>query len=152
MRLLPGLCLLLLLGSCAGPPETLVVKQHLLRDQARDSDDEPMVRMEKERRLRGAISMVERRQRLGQHYTILWSDPKGKGLGPVEVVFEYRQGASGSRVKRMVKSFPAADVEGTAAFAVAGDDYFENGRVLAWQAKVFRGGAELAAKRSYLWR
>lgn len=111
-----------------------------------------MVRMEKERRLRGAISMEERRQRLGQYYTILWSDPKGKGLGPVEVVFEYRQGASGSRVKRMTKSFPAGDVQGSAAFAVAGDDYFKNGRVLAWQAKVFRGGTELAAKRSYLWR
>lgn len=152
MRLSAGVLGLLLLGSCADPPEILVVKQHLLRDQTRDSDEEPMVRMEKERRLRGAISMEERRQRLGQYYTVLWSDPNGGGQGPVEVVFEYRQGASGSRVKRMTKSFPASDVRGTAAFAVAGDDYFTNGRVLAWQAKVLRGGTELAAKRSYLWR
>ncbi len=152
MRLPGGLLALMLLGSCAVPSETLVVKQHLLRDQTRDSDDEPMVRMEKERRLRGAISMAERRQRLGQYYTILWSDPKGAGLGPVEVVFDYRQGASGSRVKQMTKTFPAGEAFGEATFAVAGDDYFLNGRVLAWQAKVFRGGRELAAKRSYLWR
>ena len=151
MRLSAGLLAMLLLGSCADQPETLVVKQHLLRDQTRDSDEEPMVRMEKERRLRGAISMEERRQRLGQYYTILWSDPKGKGQGPVEVVFEYRQGASGSRIKRMTQSFPAHEVQGSASFAVAGDDYFKNGRVLAWQAKVFRGRAELASKRSYLW-
>jgi hypothetical protein len=152
MRFSVGFLALVLLGSCASTPETLVVKQHLVRDQTRDSDEEPMVRMEKERRLRGAISMEERRQRLGQYYTILWSDPMGKGRGPVEVVFEYRQGASGSRVKRMTRSFPALDVQGTAAFAVAGDDYFKNGRVLAWQAKVFRAGTELAAERSYLWR
>ncbi len=143
---------LLALASCAGPRETLVVKQYLLRDQTRDSGAEPMARMEKERRLRGAISMDERRQRLGQYYTLLWSDPEGAGTGPVEVVFEYRQGATGSRVKRMAKSFPAADAEGGASFSVVGDDYFENGRVLAWQASVSRGGRELASSRSYLWR
>lgn len=129
-----------------------MVKQYFLRDQTRDSDEEPMVRMEKERRLRGAISMEERRHRLGQYYSILWSDPQGAGNGPVEVVLEYRQGASASRIKRMTKSFPASDSEGIAHFAIAGDDYFKNGRVLAWQATLTRGSHELASKRSYLWK
>jgi hypothetical protein len=140
------------LGACADRPDTLVVKQFQLRDQVRDGDDEPMVRMEKERRLRGAVSMEERRQRLGQYYTLVWSDPAGAGSGPVEVVFQYQQGATGSRVKRMTKEFPADAQEGIAEFAVIGDDYFENGRVLAWKATVSRGGRELDAKRSYLWR
>lgn len=152
MKRLPGLFVLLLLGACAGPRDPLVVKQYLLRDQARDSDTEPMVRMEKERRLRGAISMQERRQRLGQYYSILWSDPQGAGSGPVEVVMEYRQGASASRIKRMTKFFPASDGEGIAHFAVAGDDYFKNGRVLAWQVKLIRGGREISSRRSYLWK
>lgn len=129
-----------------------MVKQFLLRDQVRDRDEEPMVRMEKERRLLGAVSMEERRQRLGQYYTLLWSDPAGAGQGPVEVVFQYQQGASASRVKRMTKSFPADAAEGIADFAVIGDDYFTNGRVLAWQASVLRGGRELASRRSFLWR
>ncbi len=146
------LLLVILLGACAGPRDSLVVKQFQLRDQTSNKGDEPMVRMEKERRLRGAVSMEERKGRLGQYYTILWSDPSGAGEGSVEVIFQYQQGASGSRVKRMSKSFPASDVEGTAEFAVIGDDYFSGGRVLAWKASVERGGRVLATRQSYLWQ
>ncbi len=142
----------LVLGACAGPKDALVVKQFQLRDQVRNPGDEPMVRMEKERRLRGAVSMSERRQRLGQYYTLLWNDPSGVGQGPVEVVFEYQQGASASRVKRMTKEFPAAAADGVAEFAVIGDDYFTGGRVLTWKATVLRGGRKLASRRSYLWQ
>jgi hypothetical protein len=140
------------LGACAGPQEALVVKQFQLRDQEWKSGDEPMVRMEKGRLLRGAVSMEERRQRLGQYYTLLWQDAEGVGQGTVEVVFEYQQGATASLVKRMSKTFPAADAKGSAEFAVIGDNYFTGGKVLAWKATVRRGGRELATKQSYLWR
>lgn len=150
-RLIPFL-VALFLGSCAGTPETLVVKQFLLRDQARETSGDPMARMEKARRLHGAVSMAERRQRLGQYYTLVWHDPEGAGQGAVEVVFEYQQGATASRVKRMTKSFPASAAEGIADFAVIGDDYFTGGKVLAWRASVRRGGREVASRRSYLWR
>lgn len=142
----------LVLGACAGPPETLVVKQFLLRDQKQERAEDPMVGMEKARRLHGAVSMEERRQRLGQYYTLVWRDPDGVGKGTVEVVFEYQQGATASRVKRMTKSFPADTAEGIADFAVIGDDYFQGGKVLAWRASVTRGGRELASRQSYLWR
>jgi hypothetical protein len=127
------------------------VKQFVLRDQERETFEDPMVRMEKARRLHGAVSMEERRQRLGQYYTLIWHDPDGVGKGPVEVVFEYQQGATASRVKRMTKSFPASDASGVADFAVIGDDYFTGGKVLAWRASVKRGGKELASRQSYLW-
>jgi hypothetical protein len=142
----------ILLGACAGPPETLAVKQFVLRDQERETNEDPMVRMEKARRLHGAVSMTERRQRLGQYYTLVWHDPDGAGNGAVEAVFEYQQGATASRVKRMTKSFPASDASGIADFAVIGDDYFTGGKVLAWRASVRRGGRELASRQSYLWR
>lgn len=147
-----SLAALLLLGACAGPTSPLVVKSFQLRDQVRDQGEEPMVRMEKERRLRGAVSMAERRERLGQYYTILWNDPAGAGTGPVEVAFEYQQGGSGSRVKRMTRAFPSADAHGKASFAIVGEDFFKNGRVLAWQVRLLRGGRELASSRSYLWQ
>jgi uncharacterized protein YcfL len=140
------------LGACAGRRDVLVVKQFQLRDQELNIDDNPMVRMEKERRLHGAVSMEERRQKLGQYYTLLWQDAAGVGQGPVEVVFRYRQGATGSRVKRMTKDFKAEDSDGVAEFAVIGDDYFTGGRVLAWRATVLRGGRELASRQSYLWQ
>ena len=142
----------LFLGACTGPQETLVVKSFQVRDQVRTSVDDPMVRMEKGRRLRGAVSMEERRQRLGQYYTLVWNDPAGAGTGTVEVVFEYQQGASASRIKRMRRAFPAADSSGTAEFAVIGDDYFKGGKVLAWRASVSRGGRVLASRQSYLWK
>jgi hypothetical protein len=142
----------ILLGACAGPPETLAVKQFVLRDQERETNEDPMVSMEKARRLHGAVSMTERRQRLGQYYTLVWHDPDGAGNGAVEAVFEYQQGATASRVKRMTKSFPASDASGIADFAVIGDDYFTGGKVLAWRASVRRGGRELTSRQSYLWR
>jgi len=144
--------LALCLGACAGRQETLVVKQFLLRDQVRNTQDEPMVRMEKERRLHGAVSMAERRQRLGQYYTLIWRDSAGVNQGPVEVVFQYQQGATGSRKKRITQEFPASASNGIVEFAVIGDNYLKGGRVLAWQATVLRNGRELASSRSYLWK
>lgn len=152
MKCITSLLAALFLAACAGQRETLSVKQFVLRDQVRDTGEEPLVRMEKARRLRGAVSMQERKQRLGQYYTLIWHDPAGAGQGPVEVVFQYQQGASASLVKRMTKRFPASAAEGVAEFAVIGDDYFANGKVLAWHATVSRGKIELASKSSYLWR
>ncbi len=147
-----SLLIVLCLGACAGPTETLVVKQSQVRDQEHKSGDEPMLRMEKERRFRGAVSMAERRQRLGQYYTLLWHDPAGVGKGPVKLVFQYQQGASASLVKHMRKEFPETASEGRADFAIIGDDYFKGGKVLTWKATLQRGGRELASRQSYLWQ
>ena len=148
----PILALLALcLANCTGPGNTLSVRQYQLRDQDTRKGEEPMVRMEKLRRLHGAVSMEERRQRLGQYYTLTWQDHKGVGSGPVEVLFEYRQGGTASLVKRMSELYPAEVAEGVVEFAVVGDNYFDNGKVLAWRASVSRGGEELASRKSYLW-
>jgi hypothetical protein len=141
-----------LTAACSGPPQTLVVKQFQVRDQLRKDGDDPMVRMEKERHLLGAVSMEERRQRLGQYYTIRWSDSAGVGKGDVRLVFMYQQGVTGSLVKRMTRDFSSSTAEGMAEFAVIGDDYFTGGKVLTWKATVTRGGRELASRQSYLWQ
>lgn len=152
MNRLPILLFALLLGACVGPTKTLEVKQFHLRDESLASTEEPMVRMEKLRRLHGAVSGSERRNRLGQYYTLFWNDPDGVGQGEVEVVFQYQQGGSGSLVKRMSKKFPASDAAGTVEFAIIGEDYFTRGKALTWKATVYRGKRELASRQSYLWR
>jgi hypothetical protein len=140
-----------LISACARhQPQSLEVKQYVLRDQESARSEDPMARMEKMRRLHGAVSMEERRQRLGQYYTLVWHDPEGAGSGGVTALFEYQQG--GGAIKRMTRSFPASETTGVADFAVIGDDYFQNGRVLAWRASISRGGREIASKQSYLWR
>lgn len=143
---------MLALGACTGPRQPLVVKQFQLRDQTTGISDEPLIKMEKDRCLHGAVSMAERREKLGQYYTLLWSDNSDAGDGMVELVFQYQQGASASRIKRMVKSFHATENKGTAEFAVIGSDYFKNGKVLAWKATLLRGKRVLATRQSYLWQ
>jgi len=142
----------LALAACAGPAKTLEVKQFHLRSEIITQEDNPMVRMEKQRRLHGAITAAERRNRLGQYYTLHWHDPAGAGQGAPEVVFQYQQGASASLIKRMSKSFPTADSSGTVEFAVVGEDYFTRGKVLTWKATLHRNGKELASRQSYLWQ
>ncbi|MGL4399368.1 MAG: hypothetical protein ACRCXD_05845 [Luteolibacter sp.] len=142
----------LLLGACVGTTRKLEVKQFHFRDETLVSTDEPMIRMEKLRRLHGAVTAIERRERLGQYFTLLWNDSDGVGDGEVEVVFQYQQGASASKVKRMSKRFPASDAAGIVEFAVIGGDYFKGGKVLTWKATVFRGTREIGSKQSYLWR
>lgn len=142
----------LLLGGCASAPGTLSVKQFHLRSEIILPADDPMMRMEKLRRLHGAVSIAERRERLGQYYTLTWSDPKGSGRGDVEVRFDYQQGASASLVKQMHKDFPTSAGAGSAEFAVLGDDYFTQGKVLAWKASLLRDKKVLATQQSYLWQ
>lgn len=142
--LIPAVC------SCGGTRDPLTVKSFQLRDQTHERGVEPMVEMEKQRRLLGAISMEERRQRLGQYYTIIWHDASSDA--PATITFSYTQGATGSRVKTATHTFSRGETSGKTEFHVTGDDYFKNGRVTSWQATLSRSGNSLASRRSYLWQ
>lgn len=142
---------LLGLGACAGPDSQLTVKQFYLRDQAENDLDDPMLRGEKSRLLHGAVSMEERRSRLGQYYTAIWNDADGAGSGPVEVRFDYRQGGSGSRIKTRSETFSSETSSGKAVFSVIGDDYFKKGKVISWKVTLLRGGRTLSTSQSYMW-
>lgn len=139
------------LGACAGPDKLLTVKQFYVRDQEDNNNVDPMVRAEKNRIFHGAVSMEERRGRLGQYYTVLWNDADGAGSGHT-VVFEFQQGGSGSRIKKREVSFPAGEDSGKAVFSVIGDDYFKGGKVLVWKISLLRGKEVISTRQSYLWR
>ena len=143
--LIPVFCLII---SCAGPADPLTVKMQTLRDQNTENVGDPMVHHEKLRRLYGAVSMEERRQRLGQYYTVLWnSDSASKK----EILFQYLQGKSGSRVKNMRREISSGVSSGQEEFAIIGDNYFDNGRVLAWKISLISNGETIATEQSYLW-
>lgn len=144
----PILAVVLALASCGGAPEALVVKQFTLRDQDVSTENDPMVQNTKTGRLYGAVSVEERKQRLGQYFRVLWSADSGLEK---EVIFQYQQGASGSLVKRMERRIPAGSARGVEEFGVIGDDYFDNGRVLAWKMTLRAGGEVISTKQSYLW-
>ncbi len=146
------LLLLVLPAACAGKKTPLVVKQFKMLNQQTDTIEDPMVRGDKQRRLYGAVSMAERASRLGAYYTILWDLPPHAPAGETEVLFEFQQGATASLIKRMVQRFPASQNSGKVEFAIIGQDYLKNGRVLAWKATLSRGGQAIATRKSLLWQ
>ena len=150
MRCLTGLLLIQCLTGCS-TRSSLEVDSFFMRDFSTPETDEPMVRMEKLRRLHGALTAAERNDRLGHYYTMHWSDPAGAGKGEIEIVFEYQQGSTASQVKRQWQRFASTDRRGKAEFRVTGNDYLKGGRVLAWKATLKRGGREIESHHSYLW-
>lgn len=146
MKFLAVIVIFLGLAACSGPVKSLTVKQFTLRDQTIDGGSEPMAQNEKLRRLYGAISIEERKQRLGQYYTVLWNAAAGVEK---EIIFSYQQG--GSRIKEMRRRIPAGTSDGKEEFAIVGDNYFQNGRVLAWKIDLTTGGKNIASQQSYLW-
>lgn len=110
-----------------------------------------MVRGEQMYRLRGAVTMEERKARLGQYFTVHWKNDQS-GSQPLKVVMDYYQAATGSRLKQMSRELPAGQTEGRIEFRVAGEDYRVGGRVLAWRVRLLRAGKVIAEQHSYLWK
>lgn len=150
MRCLLPVIVSAVLASCAGDSRRLDVKQFVLRDAGTDYNEDPMIRGEKTRRLFGAIGVREQAQRLGQYYTVIWKDASGGE--PVEVLFEYQQGATASLIKHSVQKFAPAATSGKAEFNVIGENYTKGGKVLAWKVSLKRGRQVLATRKSYLWQ
>lgn len=144
-------CGVLGLVSCGGPREVMAVKEFHLKEVEPKLGESEVVRGEQLKRLYGAVTPAQRRDRLGQYYTMRWHGPAGRESEPVRLVFEYRQAATGSKVLRMEQSYPGTE-EGTAEFHVSGPAYQEGGRVLSWRVRMYRGGDLVDTKRSYMWR
>ena len=140
----------LVMVSCGSPPDVLTVKQFHLREVDVSTGENEVVRGEKLKRLHGAVSAEEHRDRLGQYFTVRWNGPVGRESEPVRLVFDYRQAATASRVLTLEHDL-AGTAKGTAEFHVAGEAYQKGGRVLAWRLRLFRGGELVETRRSYMW-
>lgn len=140
-----------LLAACGGSPEPLSVRQFHLRDVKPASRDAQMVRGEQLYRMRGAVSLEQRRNRLGDYYTVYWNTQEA-ATGDVRVVFDYQQATTASKILTMERVVPAGQTRGSVEFRVAGEAYREGGSVLAWRARLLKDGRTVAVKRSYLWR
>lgn len=140
----------LALASCGGPGPGLDVKVFHLRDAGEVREKNEVVRGEHLKRLYGAVSMEERRERLGLYYTVRWNGPVGYETQPVKIVFDYRQAATGAKILTMTREEPGT-ARGSVEFAVTGEAYRKGGRVLAWRMRLYRGGELVDTEYSYLW-
>jgi hypothetical protein len=96
----------------------------------------------------GAISRVELAERNGCFYNIFW---RAKDTSDVTVRFEYRQAGLANYVMAKERYYPGVRGSRKSAFAVAGDEFLENGRVTSWRAILIVDGKIVALRQSYMW-
>ena len=109
---------------------------------------DPMISFERERLNYGAVTYVDKVARYGNYFTFFWrSDQKSD----ITVRLEYRQENLGSYVQ--AKELNYTDAKGTikSQFKVVGDDYLQDGRVVAWRALLIEKGKIVGLTQSYLW-
>src|SRR6266487_164378 len=96
---------------------------------------EASITFERQYRLFGAVTVLDQRQRFGDYFDFFW---RAKRPADITVRLEYHQEKLHEHVQGQEISY--RNVRGThkTEFKVIGDDYFDDGRVVA-------------EKRSYMW-
>jgi hypothetical protein len=110
-------------------------------------EDAP-VTFERQYRMFGAVTALDQRQRFGNYFDFFW---RAKRLSDVTVRLEYRQEKLHAHVQAQEISY--RNVRGTnrTEFKVIGDDYFDDGRVIAWRCLLIENGRIVAENRSFMW-
>jgi hypothetical protein len=106
------------------------------------------ITFERQYRLFGAVTQLDQRQRFGNYFDFFW---RAKRPSDVTVRLEYRQEKLHEHVQAQEISY--RNVRGThkTEFKVIGDDYFDDGRVIAWRCLLIENGRIVAENRSFMW-
>ena len=109
------------------------------------------LKAEVDRRYFGAINAFERRLREGNYYTVRWQAPKRPEGSDITVRLEYRQQKLGTHVQALEAHYPAASGAVSTEFSVLGDDYYQDGAVVAWRVLLIERGRIVGVQQSFLW-
>ena len=106
------------------------------------------ITFERQYRLFGAVTGLDQRQRFGNYFDFFW---RTKRPSDVTVRLEYRQEKLHEHVQGQEITY--RNVRGThkTEFKVIGDDYFDDGRVIAWRCLLIANGRIVAENRSFMW-
>jgi hypothetical protein len=96
----------------------------------------------------GAVTGLDQRQRFGHYFDFWW---RARHEAPVTVRLEYRQ--EKLRSFTQAKEISYVNARGTmhTAFRVIGDEFFDDGKIIAWRCLLISDGRIVAEDRSYLW-
>lgn len=128
------------------PPKAQVSKFRSLTRGASAPDSS--IGFERSYRLFGAYTALDQHQRFGNYFDFFW---RAKRDADVTVRLEYRQERLRAFVQAREISYPHAKGSHKTEFAVIGDDFSDDGRVIAWRCLLIEGGRIVAENRSYLW-
>jgi|ERR1700677_2974069 len=109
---------------------------------------DPMILFERERMNYGAIDNVDKAARMGNYFTFFWRCAE---KADVIVRLEYRQENLGSYVQAKEVAYTGAKGSMKTDFKVVGDDYRQDGRVIAWRALIIQNGKIVGLTASNLW-
>jgi hypothetical protein len=106
------------------------------------------ITFERQYRMFGAVTGLDQRQRFGNYFDFFW---RARRSSDVTVRLEYRQEKLHEHVQAQEISY--RNVRGTrkTEFKVIGDDYFDDGRVIAWRCLLIENGRIVAENRSFMW-
>jgi hypothetical protein len=107
------------------------------------------INFERQYRLFGAVTKLDQHQRFGDYLDFFW---KAKRPADVTVRLEYRQEKLHAHVQAQEISHPNAHGTEKTEFKVIGDDFADNGRIVAWRCLLIEGGRIVAENRSFMWR
>ncbi|MDQ6860518.1 MAG: hypothetical protein M3032_05095 [Verrucomicrobiota bacterium] len=110
---------------------------------------DPAVGFEGSYRLWGAVTELDKRARYGHYFDFWW---RAKRDAALTVRLEYRQEALRAFTQAREVDYPHARGNHRTAFAVIGDDFLNDGHILAWRCVLIEKGRIVAETRSYLWR
>ncbi|HXA09983.1 MAG TPA: hypothetical protein VNW28_08375 [Chthoniobacterales bacterium] len=106
------------------------------------------VTFERGYRMYGAVTAVDQHQRFGNYFDFFW---RARRSADVRVRLEYRQEKLHALVQAREVHYLHARGNHKTEFAIVGDDFFDDGRVIAWRASLIVDGRVAAVTRSYLW-
>ncbi len=106
------------------------------------------ITFERQYRLFGAVTAFDQRQRSGNYFDFFW---RAKRPSDVTVRLEYRQEKLHEHVQAQEISYRNARGTRKTEFKVIGDDYFDDGRVIAWRCLLIENGRIVAQNRSFMW-
>ena len=106
------------------------------------------ITFERQYRLFGAVTALDQRQRFGDYFDFFW---RAKRPSDVTVRLEYRQEKLHEHVQAQEITYKNARGTHKTEFKVIGDDYFDDGRVIAWRCLLIASGQIVAENRSFLW-
>jgi hypothetical protein len=106
------------------------------------------ITFERQYRLFGAVTKLDQHQRFGNYFDFFW---RAKRPADLTVRLEYRQEKLHAHVQAQEISYPNVHGNHKTEFKVIGDDYFDNGRVIAWRCLLIEKGRIVAENRSFMW-
>lgn len=110
--------------------------------------EDSMITFQRKRRMFGALTRIEQKQRYGQYFTFFWHSDNP---ADVTVRLEYRQEKLGSYVQAQEVSYEGVSGTNQTDFNITGDAFENDGPVTSWRALLIEDGRIVALHSSFLW-